>query len=66
MINHVDYEDVFFVGENFLQLKRNNPFLFFENVEMLNKYLAKNPPTGSLILVKGSRGIKLEKCIDYL
>ncbi|MBP7463210.1 MAG: UDP-N-acetylmuramoyl-tripeptide--D-alanyl-D-alanine ligase [Bacteroidales bacterium] len=66
MINHVDYEDVFFVGENFLQLKRNNPFLFFENVETLNKYLAKNPPTGSLILVKGSRGIKLEKCIDYL
>lgn len=66
MLKGIWHSDVFLVGKHFMKYNNRSEFLFFENVELLNKYLAKNPPSGSLILIKGSRGIRLEKCIDYL
>ncbi|NLA23794.1 MAG: UDP-N-acetylmuramoyl-tripeptide--D-alanyl-D-alanine ligase [Bacteroidales bacterium] len=66
MIDYFHYEDVFLIGQEFYNQRKGHPYIFFEDVNQLNKYLVKNPPSGSLILVKGSRGIKLEKCIDYL
>ena len=66
MLKGIWHSDVFLVGKHFMKYNNRSEFLFFENVELLNKYLAKNPPSGSLILIKGSRGIRIEKCIDYL
>ncbi len=41
-------------------------FKTFDNVENLIKHFENNPLSESLILVKGSRGIHLEKIFDYL
>lgn len=38
----------------------------FKRVEPAREYLSQNKPTNTLILVKGSRGIQLEKLIDVL
>ena len=38
----------------------------YTNVEALNKYIEENPIENSLILVKGSRGIQLEKVLDKI
>ncbi len=61
-----DFEKVYLVGNNYIKFKDLYDFDFFENVFELADYLIKHPVAGKLFLVKGSRGIKLEKCIDYL
>jgi UDP-N-acetylmuramoyl-tripeptide--D-alanyl-D-alanine ligase len=38
----------------------------FENKDDLIAYLKENKPTESVILVKGSRGMQLEKIVDFL
>lgn len=51
--------DGYFVGAEFA--KQNPPKdRSFANVNELNEYLAKNPITKGVVLVKGSRGIHLE------
>ena len=39
---------------------------FFENFADLSQHLQKNKPERSIILIKGSRGMALEKTLDYL
>ncbi len=41
-------------------------FLSFRSYEELNSYLASHTPSHSMILLKGSRGIQLEKAIEFL
>jgi UDP-N-acetylmuramoyl-tripeptide--D-alanyl-D-alanine ligase len=50
-----------FVGTNFAAC---HPEHAFENVDALNKYLAEHHPENSLILIKGSRGMRLENVIQ--
>ena len=50
--------DTIFVGPEFC---KHHPKLSFDNVEAMNDYLQKNPITEKLILIKGSRGVHLEK-----
>jgi UDP-N-acetylmuramoyl-tripeptide--D-alanyl-D-alanine ligase len=38
----------------------------FDDVESLGKYLGQTPPLSRKILLKGSRGMKLETILDYL
>lgn len=61
-----DFRKVYLVGEIFYQFKDFYEFEFFKEVEQLAKHLIKNPDVGKFYLVKGSRGIRLEKCTDYL
>lgn len=57
----------FFVGEEFLKLKGSHPSaLFLKSTEPLIEHFEQNPPEDLLILLKGSRGISLEKVIPYL
>lgn len=55
--------DVIFVGPEFSALE---PEHCFGNVEALNEYLRENPITDSMILVKGSNGIHLDKLTSIL
>ena len=55
---------VFLVGEEYLQT--TSPYLVFENVELLHKYLEGQPIKGKNILLKGSRSTKMEKLLDIL
>lgn len=50
-----------FVGTQFLALKERYPqHHYFKDVGMLNEFLKNNPVESAFILVKGSRGNKLE------
>ena len=52
--------ETIFIGSNFLKLKNKNS-LFFINVDEYNNYQKNNKIENCLILMKGSRGIHLEK-----
>jgi UDP-N-acetylmuramoyl-tripeptide--D-alanyl-D-alanine ligase len=55
------------VGDCFRKLKdRYSSFRFFENVEALKTHLIKYPIKDTTVLIKGSRGIKLEVLTDIL
>ncbi|MBP1617053.1 MAG: UDP-N-acetylmuramyl pentapeptide synthase [Bacteroidetes bacterium] len=58
------YEKVYLVGSQFKKLSRNAPA--FLTVEEMIEVLKKDPLSGYTLLVKGSHGIHLEKCIDVL
>lgn len=59
-----NFDNVLFVGENFCKVKTD--CLCFENLDGLRDYLQKHPIDNSYILLKGSRGVQLERCIDLL
>lgn len=56
---------VYLVGKSFCALK-NTEFECFEDVDLLCQWIQKNPIQGRKILIKGSRGNKLEKVLPYL
>lgn len=57
----------FFVGEEFLKFKGMHPnAIFLKSTDPLIEHFEQNPPSDLLILLKGSRGISLEKVIPYL
>lgn len=63
-VSHHGYEKVLFVGDNFSRTKTKYPR--FKDLDSLKEYLAQNPIKDSYILLKGSRGIQLERCIEVL
>jgi UDP-N-acetylmuramoyl-tripeptide--D-alanyl-D-alanine ligase len=60
------FESIYLVGEEFLNLKNDLTPNWFKDVKELIAYLKKHPIKDKNILIKGSRGIELEKVIDYL
>lgn len=57
----------FFIGEEFLKWKHLHPqAIFLKTTEPLISHFEQNPPADLLILLKGSRGIQLEKVLPYL
>ena len=59
-------EKVFLVGKIYYSLEINQGYLQFQDVNELKAWLSKNKITDSNILIKGSRGIQLEKLIELL
>lgn len=53
--------DIYYVGRGF----SGEPSVF-ENVDLLKEYLTNNPINDSVILLKGSRSVKLEQLIPIL
>lgn len=64
MIVEKGIEHVFLIGKNFFKVNCPDHFKRFENVEMLKNKLNTDELKDRLILVKGSRGNKLEKVLD--
>ncbi len=56
---------VYFVGQQFAQAASGN-LKCFENVSSLMDYFKLNPLVGATILIKGSRGIQLERLREVL
>ena len=56
--------NIFLVGKIFLSLGEKAKILSFENVEKLSDYLSVNKIKNGNLLIKGSRGIRLEKILD--
>lgn len=62
-----DIKKVILVGPLFYEHKSHFPnYHFFENSSDAEKSLKQNSVLNSTILIKGSRGIKLEKLVEYL
>lgn len=55
----------YFTGSNYITLRKKFPHnLYFKDVVELVEFLKKNPIQNSQILIKGSRGNKLEKLLE--
>lgn len=60
------FEAVFLVGPVFKEAAQDFHFITFLNSAALCSYLVSNPITEGAVLIKGSRGIQLEKVLDFL
>ena len=60
-----NFDQAFFIGKDFLKLKNSNA-QFFETTEEAAKVLSEKPIKNALILLKGSRSMKLEGLMDFL
>lgn len=58
------FDKAFFVGENFSHVSTQFPL--YKTFDELKQYLSQHPIEGSYVLLKGSRGMQLEKCIELL
>jgi UDP-N-acetylmuramoyl-tripeptide--D-alanyl-D-alanine ligase len=59
-----NFDKKLFVGENFSLGKTNE--LQFKTYQDLEEYLNKNPLENQSILIKGSRGMALERILDVI
>ena len=65
-INYIKPENVFLVGQIFGRIATNSGYTLFEDVKILRDYLIDKELKDFTILIKGSRGIGLEKLYDVL
>lgn len=61
---NMSFDQVFLVGKNFADTTTNFPT--FESFEMLSEYLKQHPLEKSKLLIKGSRGMALERVLDII
>jgi len=66
LLQQLELKNACLVGKNFCEAAKKTAYLTFENSDALCEYLKKEPPKGFAILVKGSRGIQLEKVKEWL
>ncbi len=60
-----DYSNIFLVGHRFSKVDAGTKTKKFEKIELLQQYLTQQKKLeNNLILIKGSRGIHLEKVLD--
>lgn len=59
-----NFDSVFLIGENFY--KTQSPLLKFRSFNDLSEYLKNNTPKDGTILIKGSRGMALERILDII
>nr|MBD3622901.1 UDP-N-acetylmuramoyl-tripeptide--D-alanyl-D-alanine ligase [Sunxiuqinia sp.] len=64
-IKKYTFEAVFLVGPLFSEAAKDYPFHTFPNSSELCQYLSQNPIKKGTVLVKGSRGIQLEKVLGF-
>lgn len=63
---HVPSARVILVGKNFMSTGGGEFFLRMNEAAEVKTWLEENPPQNSLILIKGSRGMKMETCTEAL
>ena len=60
------FSRIILIGKNFCAVNQTLQIPAFIDVDSFVKWLDRNPVKSSYILIKGSRGMKLEEIIDYL
>ena len=58
------FDTVYLIGENFFNTQ--SPLLKFKSFGDLSKHLKNRAPKGSNVLIKGSRGMALERILDLI
>jgi UDP-N-acetylmuramoyl-tripeptide--D-alanyl-D-alanine ligase len=59
-----EWDEVLLVGEEFVDVKGRHPW--FANSAEAAAYVRQNPPSGAAVLIKGSRGSRMEALLDAL
>ncbi len=65
----IDQDEVlcYFIGTDFYSQRKVKPnFYFFKTFDEFSVFVANNKPNNSIILIKGSRGMALERTLDLL
>jgi UDP-N-acetylmuramoyl-tripeptide--D-alanyl-D-alanine ligase len=62
-IKNIGFVRIILVGDHFGSTSRTSEIISLRNVKELEDYLIDNPIKNNLILLKGSRGIQLEKAL---
>ena len=65
LVHQLKFTNVIFVGKDFYACKKYE-FNFFNSTEEAKEFLSNSKPSNSTILVKGSRGMKLETLSNHL
>lgn len=66
LISELGFKNAFLLGEDFYSVAKNTSFKKFKTTTEAGDYLEKNTVSGQDILIKGSRGMKLETLLPYL
>ena len=66
LMKELGYKTAYLVGPNFSAYNDNPDWLTFAKVEDLCQYVEKHPISEKTMLIKGSRGIQLEKVLPLL
>lgn len=66
LCNSKGLKNVYLVGKHFKETSTPEEYQKFDNTTELKTFLTANPINNSYILIKGSRGIALEKIIENL
>lgn len=70
LINNFQESEIYLAGKEFLNASRNiklsNNIQIFSNTQELLKTLSQHHPTNKFFLIKASRGMQLEQCLNYL
>jgi UDP-N-acetylmuramoyl-tripeptide--D-alanyl-D-alanine ligase len=61
-----DFSAVFLVGSQFMNTKGSAKKIKFSNVELLTNYLKTQPIENKMVLIKGSRGIHLDRILELM
>lgn len=64
LVSGMNFDKVFLVGQNFY--KTNSDFTKFATFDDLSSYLKSNKLKKGNLFIKGSRGMALERILDYL
>jgi UDP-N-acetylmuramoyl-tripeptide--D-alanyl-D-alanine ligase len=65
-IKTLGFKRVYLVGGEFQKVTHGDNHYTFKNAEELISHIKKHPIVDSSILIKGSRGMALEKVVEYL
>ena len=61
-----EFESIYLLGEHFNQVSSNCGIQTYATMEALGKNLKSKNHNNTAILIKGSRGMKMERVLDYL
>lgn len=64
LADHFTWDELLIVGEEFQEMKAGR--LWFPDSEAAAKYVLAQPPSGAAILIKGSRGSRMERLLEAL
>jgi len=65
LLKESNISEALLCGNEFSTLA-DNPYKTFQNIDEMVHFLSGLPIEGKLILIKGSRGIRLERTVDFL
>jgi UDP-N-acetylmuramoyl-tripeptide--D-alanyl-D-alanine ligase len=67
LVSDLDIDKVFLIGQNFSSVNiNNNKIKQFRNFNSFKEFISQNPIEKSTVLIKASRGMRLERLVDLL